>query len=177
MEFVEKFIRGVVMLGAVGILSLVGIYAWYNTAPRRPRTVSPTAVYYEGLAEPFKVEQHGIWVICWFDQVANVDKCRNSAFDGRLVYEGVYVPYNSRNPIPQAELIIASKTMNEAQEDVEVFATNEESSKPGFYGIPLIYLENGNILIPKKALKEANARLEELERANSPYAPRRRSNK
>jgi hypothetical protein len=36
------------------------------------------------------------------------------------MYEGVYLPYPQRSPIPQSELVIAEKKMNLAQEQLEV---------------------------------------------------------
>ncbi len=167
MTQLEKRIIWIVGIAILILAALLGLnYWWANVPPPRPANVPSTAVYYGGLATPFPASKNGEWVNCWFDPVQNVDKCRVAFADGRLLYEGVYLPYEKQMPIPQSELSLDSKTMNRAQEQVEVNASNQESSEPGTQVVPLVYLRDGDVLIPEKGYAAGKKRLDELRAAH-----------
>lgn len=154
---------GALFLLLIGLLKL---YSWWaNIPPAKPANMPSTAGYYGGLATPFPASKRGDWVNCWFDSKQNVDRCRVTFVDGRLLYEGTYLPYHGQAPVPQEELVIDSKTMNRAQEQVEVNASSQESSEPGIQVIPLVYLRNGEVLIPEKAYGAGKKQLDELRAA------------
>jgi hypothetical protein len=122
---------------------------WFSFPPPRPATVPPNAVYFLGLATPFPASKNGDWVTCWFDSGQKVDRCRVMFTDGRLRYEGIYRPYRARAPFVGSELSIDSKQMSRSHMPIEVQASSSESSEPGVKGVPLVYLLNGDVLIPE----------------------------
>jgi len=163
-----RLIKVVVVVGAGFAVYLVGAYWWYSTPPHRPKSVPRTAAYYAGLAIPFGIGQHGAWINCWLDVAQKVDRCRNTSVDGSILYEGIYAPYQKRMPVPESELLIDSTVMNQAQEEFELSATSQESATPGLVFVSLIYLRNGEILIPDKVYREATKRLDDLRQTHSP---------
>lgn len=159
-----------IALLVVGLVILVAVLLrlnewWGNVPPPRPADVSAAASYYGGLATPFPYPKRGQWVECWFDSNQSYDVCRVTSFDGRVDFEGTYVPYPKQPPIPENRLFIDAELMNKAQQEVEVL-----SSPSDFQFVPLVYLRNGSVLIPARAYKDGQKRLEELENAHSPYA-------
>jgi hypothetical protein len=135
---------------------------WEKQPPPRPTHLPSTAVYYRGLALPFIINKNGDWVYCWFDTTQNSDRCRVTFVDGTLLFQGVFLPYRRQTPVPRDELLIDPEMMNTAQEQVEVDASIEESTVPGMCVVPLVFLRNGEILIPEKAYTSEKKRLDEV---------------
>ncbi|MGA9882647.1 MAG: hypothetical protein WBQ34_02890 [Candidatus Acidiferrales bacterium] len=172
MTRIEKRVICIAGITIVVLAALLWLnYLWANVPPPRPANVPPTATYYGGLATTFPYPKRGQWVNCWFDSERNADLCRVTSFDGRLVYQGIYLSYPRQTPLPETDLLIDSKTMNRAQEQIAVEASGHESSEPGIQGVPLVYLRDGDVLMPAKAYEAGKKRLEELQKAHSPYAP------
>jgi hypothetical protein len=159
-------------IAVIFVTYLVGTFWWADRPPRRPTSVSPMAVYWPGLALGLPGPRHGAWVACWFDRQQSSDQCRIDTVDGRALFEGTYSPYLSRVPIRSDELLIDLAAMSKAQEQVEVATSAGESSSPGPQMVPLIYLRNGDVLIPQKSYDTGRRRLDDLRQAGSPYAPR-----
>jgi hypothetical protein len=165
------WVIGIVILLLAAMLKLN--HWWANLPPKRPANVPSTAGYYGGLATPFPSLKRGDWVTCWFDSGKNVDRCRVTHVDGTLIYEGVYLPYQSQTPIPQSELLIDSDAMNLAQEQVDVGTPwTKGSDVMDFRVVPLVCLHNGKVLIPEKAYVQGSKRLDELQQAGSPHTPK-----
>ncbi len=168
MTRLEKRVSWIVGIAVLVLAALLRLNLWWaNTAPARPANVPSTAGYYGGLSTPFPASRRGDWVDCWLDSEQNVDRCRVTFVDGRLLYEGVYLPYQAKAPIPQGELSIDSGAMSRAQEQVEVDASGKESSEPGLQVVPLVYLNNGEVLIPQQSYEAGKQRLDELRKARS----------
>jgi hypothetical protein len=164
------WISGIVLVLLIAIKCL---YWWADTPPKRPANVPPSAVFFWGPPVGLPAHKRGDWITCWVDSKYNVDRCRVVEIDGSLLYEGVFVSFEGHASIPESDLVIDSKTTNLAQERVGLNATNEESIEPGPKYVPLIYLRNGQVLIPEKGYERGKQRLDELQKARSPYAPAR----
>jgi hypothetical protein len=123
------------------------------------------------LAVPFISEKRGDWVSCWFETSKNADFCRVVSFDGRLIFEGAYLPFPEQSPIHESELSIDAKKMNLAKEQVTVQATNPEAPDPGPNSVPIVYLRDGSVLIPAESYEQGKKRMLELQKYDNPLAP------
>lgn len=139
----------------LGIVLLIvgGAYWWANTPPRRPSNVSPNAVFlwagHLGLPAP----KHGTWIECWAEELNN--RCRLTNMDGTRLYEGEFAPSEGKEPIPAIDLRIKAEPTSDTTHWVRL---------NGMRGAPLVFLENGNVLIPREAYAEGAAKLERLRR-------------
>jgi hypothetical protein len=157
---------------AIVLLIVAVMFIWWAySAPQRPANVSSSAVFFWGPPVGLPGPKRGDWITCWFEPRQNEDRCTIVEVDGSLLYEGVFVPYGSQTPLPASQLLIDSKMTNLAQERVSVMVLRQDSSKPVPRFVPLIYLHNGEILVPEKGYERAKERLNELQKAHSPYAP------
>jgi|HubBroStandDraft_1064217.scaffolds.fasta_scaffold626209_1 hypothetical protein len=148
----KRFLHGL-GIAFLGLCILYGLfYLWEGMPPKRPANVPSSAVYYPGLANPFITSKTGQWVNCWFDAEKNIDRCCVTHVDGSLIYEGDYLPYQRRTPIPQNELLIDSDAMNLAQQ--QLFVGNQQTGSTGltFRVVPLVYLRNGEVLSSRRGL-------------------------
>jgi hypothetical protein len=75
---------------------------------------------------------------CW--ESKGEDRCRLSALDGTTEYESVFVPYGRKAPLPADQLDI--DTNKTTEQDAEAIWLND-------WWVPLIYLKNGDVLIPE----------------------------
>src|SRR6266581_5464566 len=98
----KKFTR--VVLGTVIILTAIVLW-WGGHKPRRPRTVSSNALYVLPDNVPFTLHKTGYWLDCWFDERANVDRCKLSHEDGTSSVEDAFLPCVGQTPLPQRELV------------------------------------------------------------------------
>jgi hypothetical protein len=166
-------IKALVITGGIALVLGVAVYWWADTPPRRPPSVSGNAVFLWGPPVGLPAPKRGGWIMCWFDSQQKVDRCRIAEVNGSLLYEGIFVSYEGQASIPDVDLVIDSKTTNLAQERVAIDATSQESMAPATRWVPLIYLRNGEVLIPQKGYDRGRQRLDELRKSHSPYAPTR----
>jgi hypothetical protein len=102
-------------------------------------------MYIERAIVPFKTSRTpGDWLDCWFDTSEGADKCRLMNDKGALEFEGIFVPYEGSSPVPQSELIL----------DRRRTGTVWTGSYDKGIHVPLVYLTNGQILLPKAAYAE-----------------------
>jgi hypothetical protein len=148
-------------------LAVFSLYWWANTPPKRPSGVSSDAVFVWGPPVGLPAAKRGDWIMCWMDSSENADRCRIVDAGGWIRYEGVFVSYEGLT-VSDVDLKIDSKKTNLAQERVGVSAADEESVGSGLTFVPLIYLRNGDVLIPKRGYQRGKGRLDELKRAHSP---------
>jgi hypothetical protein len=140
-----RILRGMaITLGVLAILlviAVVGEFWWAGVEPRRPSGVPNDGVFlwapYRGIPKRIK----GIWLNCWQESTGS-DQCRVSAQDGEVIFKGEYVPYGQTAPVPSSRLRI-----------------DPEMSRRYLLGVgggfaPLVYLTNGQILIPASKYKE-----------------------
>jgi hypothetical protein len=160
---------------ALVVLGIIGIYWWADTPPMRPAGVTKDAIFFWGLPVGLPAPKRGDWVSCNFDPKLNQDVCRIVAMDGVLTYKGIFIPYLAKMPWHDDQLTIDSKLTNLAQERVGVNPTKPEFGERGISYVPLVYLRNGDVLIPELAYDEGAKILGELKTTNSPYAPAAKS--
>jgi hypothetical protein len=129
-------LTGLVVIAFVTFL----IVAWHGSRlPKRPANISPKAAFLEVGIVPFKFSTHGDWLDCWKDDRANMNRCKYTDEMGAVYYEDFVLPYDGTSPVPEEALLIDSKR-----------------TRTFHYGItdknirfPLIFLENGQILLPQ----------------------------
>jgi hypothetical protein len=87
----KKYSR--VVLGTVIIVAAVVLF-WEGREPRRlrPGTVSSHAIYVLPDNAALRLHNRGYWLDCWFDEQANVDRCRLTDETGAGLFEDVYLP-------------------------------------------------------------------------------------
>ena len=131
------------IVGAVIVL-IVAVLWWAGRLPPRPHTVSASAIHVQPSDAPLTLRLTGYWLDCWFDQDTNVDRCKLTDRRGSSVFEDVFLPCAGQTPLPQSELVFKARWTG---------STWTRSDK-GIY-VPTIYLENGDILLPRSLYEEA----------------------
>ena len=127
-------ISGIVLILLVG--GVVGAYWWANTPPNRPGGVPLKAAWLWAPSVGLPAPKRGMWVSCWQDENSH---CRTTDKDGRLYYEGVFLPYKGQTRLPAGDLAIdVARTQEHAYE--HALFINEEL-------VPLVYLTGGEVLI------------------------------
>jgi hypothetical protein len=110
---------------------------------RRPKYLSPNALYIERAVVPFKLSSTpGDWLDCWFDENEQLDHCKMTDDKGNPEFEDVFLPYEGQSPVSQDKL---------------VFDTGRGGIWIGSYekGFPIVYLTNGEILLPRSEFEKA----------------------
>jgi hypothetical protein len=150
----------VLLLSLIGLLFLAisGAYWWSNVPPRRPQGVSASAVFlwtgHLGLPSP----KHGTWIECWTDAASKVNKCRLTEMDGRSGYEGVFIADTDKSPVPESDLRIKAEPTSDKTNWIRL---------DGLRGAPLVFLQDGTVLIPQERYQEGAARLAHLRQIQS----------
>lgn len=140
----RKFSR--VAVGTVIILAAFVLW-WGGYKPRRPRTVSSSALYVLPNNVPFTLHKRGYWLECWFDQQENVDRCKLTDENGTVSFEDVYLPCVGHTPLPQTELVFST------QQTGRVWTQSPDKR----INAPVVHLENGQNLLPQSSYAEAKS--------------------
>jgi hypothetical protein len=126
---------------ALLILGIVGAYWRSNTEPRRPKGVSADAVFlwapYVGVPGP----RRGWWLYCEQKFEGSI-WCTVSEIDGATKYEGEFIPYH-------VGTIIAPDSLK-----IDPLKSRELGVWIDHKNVPLVYLKNGEILIPASKYDE-----------------------
>jgi hypothetical protein len=138
----KKFTR--VVLGTVIILTAVVLW-WEGHNPRRPRTVSSNALYVLPNNVPFTLHKTGYWLDCWFDEHANVDRCKLTDENGTVSFEDVFLPWIGNEPLHPSVLVFNKKRTG---------YTWTRSPDKGI-NVPVVVLEDGEVLLPRSFYAEA----------------------
>lgn len=138
----RKFTR--VAVGTVIILAAVVLW-WAGHKPQRPHTVSSSALYVLPNNVPFTLHKTGYWLECWFDQHANVDRCKLTDENGTVSFEDAFLPCVGNTPLPQSELAF------NAQRTGETWTRSPDNT----FNVPAVQVENGQILLPRSFYTEA----------------------
>lgn len=133
---------------AVLIAGIAGAYWWANTVPSRPQGVSSNAVFLWAPYVGFPGPRRGWWLACWEADACN--RCKLNSVDGSIEYEGEFVLYGDKGPVPASELRINPTKSREHKVWV------------GDALVPLVYLDNGKILIPASGYKAGTRLLDQL---------------
>lgn len=138
----KKFTR--VALVTVIILA-TGALWWEGRKPRRPRTVSSNALYVLPDNVPFTLHKTGYWVDCWFDEHANVDRCKLTDENGTVSFEDVFLPCIGKEPLHQSVLVFKTPETG--------FTWIRSPDKKT--NAPVVYLKYGQVLLPQSFYAEA----------------------
>ncbi|MGA9352423.1 MAG: hypothetical protein WBV46_01950 [Terriglobales bacterium] len=138
----RKFTR--VVLGTVIILAVVGLW-WEGHNPGRPRSVSSNALYVIPNNVPFTLHKTGYWLDCWFDEHANVDRCKLTDEQGTGSFEDVFLPCIGNEPLHQSILVFDTRWTGH---------TWTRSPNKGI-NVPVVYLKYGLVLLPQSFYAEA----------------------
>jgi hypothetical protein len=128
------------VLGAVFfvlVAAFFGPFWWSTRTPQRPAIVAKDAVFlwapHVGLPAP----RRGWWLSCRCD--AGRDYCRLSDILGNTEYDGEFITFGTQTAEPGNELTIDPKK------------STEHKIWVGDKLVPLVYLKNGDILIPRES--------------------------
>jgi hypothetical protein len=138
----KKFSRAV--LGTVIILA-VGLLWWLGHKPRRPSTVSANALYVLPNNVPFTLHKTGYWLDCWFDQHANVDRCKLSDEDGTGSFEDQFLPCVGQSPLKKSALVFDTRWTGD---------TWIRSPDKGV-NVPVVVLKDRQVLLPQSFYAQA----------------------
>ena len=150
----------IIVAAVVGaaILALAGAYWWSNVPPKRPKDVPADAVFlwagHLGLPAP----KHGTWIKCWTDTAKGVNQCKLTEMDGRVTYEGVFLADTGKTPVQQSDLTILGE---QTSQSVNLWVRSQGQL------VPLVFLKNGTVLIPKDAYQDGLTKLEQLRKQQS----------
>ncbi|HZE81439.1 MAG TPA: hypothetical protein VE604_11085 [Candidatus Polarisedimenticolia bacterium] len=129
-------------LTAILVVVVTGIAALYwrsNTIPGRPNNVSPSAVFLWAPYVGLPAARRGWWMSCEH-QPPQPARCALSDIDGTLKYEGEFLPY------------VAGVAVGKL--DIDAEKTREYKIWVGDALVPIVYLKNGEILIPSSRYEE-----------------------
>jgi hypothetical protein len=161
MPIAAGFVLGAIALGVVvalllrftprkfsrvilGTLIILAAFVLWWAEPRRPHTVSSTALYVLPNNVPIRLHQSGYWLECWFDQHNNVDRCKLTDEHGTVSFEDVFLQCEGCKPLPQSELVFKRET-----------GRTWIQSCDKRVNVPVIYLPYGQTLLPRSIYKEA----------------------
>jgi hypothetical protein len=144
LRFAPKNFRRVV-LGAVIILVAVVLF-WEGRKPRRPPTVSADALYVLPDNVPFTLHKTGYWVDCWFDEHANVDRCKLTDAKEAVLFEDVFLPCVGKEPLRQSVLVFNGRRLWTA----DIWNRSPEKGTK----VPVVFV-NGQVLLPRSFYAEA----------------------
>jgi hypothetical protein len=136
----EKVVYALATIVALLILGLVGAYWWAGTVPSRPKTAAANAVFLWAPHVGFPGPRRGWWLSCSDDNGHN--RCKLSDVDGNTEYEGEFVPFGDKTPVPADELKIDPEK------------TSDNKLWIGSALVPLVVLQNGKILVPAGKYEE-----------------------
>lgn len=138
------------ILGTMMVLVVVVLW-WAGRPPRRPGSLSSNALYIERGVVPFKLSSTpGDWLDCWFDEHERVDRCKMTDENGKLEFEDVFLPYEGQSPLLQDKLVFDTRRTG------QVWTGSYEKGTR----IPVVYLTDGEILLPRSEYEKAKHTVE-----------------
>jgi hypothetical protein len=148
MALLKNVIYAVAATSALLIGGLVGMHWLANKVPTRPKAVAQNAAFLWAPAVGFPggLPRRGWWLACWENH--GHDHCRLSDIDGNTQYQGEFVPYGGKAPLSSDQL------------EIDTERTTEHKVWIGSELVPLVYLKNGEILVPASGYDEAKRLLE-----------------
>lgn len=148
MTIMGRISSALVVIMFVVVIGIAIAYWQSGNTPPRPRTVAQGAVFLWAPNLPFPRPRRGWWLSCRYDQ--GHDVCTLSGVDGKPDYVGEFVTYRSQGVLSDSQLAIDP----EKSTDHNVWIEGQL--------VPLIYLKNGEILIPKDKYDQGSQMLDQL---------------
>jgi|ERR1035438_651377 hypothetical protein len=144
LRFAPRNIRRVV-LAAIIVLVAVALF-WQGRKPRRPPTVSSNALYVLHDNGQATLHKTGYWVDCWFDERANVDRCKLTDEKGTVSFEDVFLPCIGKEPLHQSVLVANGYR----QRTADIWNRSPEKGST----VPVVFVD-GQVLLPQSFYAEA----------------------
>lgn len=141
LSLLEKSGAVLTVLVVAIIVAVVGGYWWSNTTPFRPKGVPSTAVFLRAPATGAPGAPQGEWLACTEREGHNY--CRLTDKSGRTEFEGEFIRSHGSNAVPDDQLRINA-----------LATSKDESVWLSDTWVPLVHLENGEILIPASKYDE-----------------------
>ena len=143
-------LKRISILAAIVVIGGFGLW-WVGRRPNRPTSLPANAVYLESGVVPFKLRSTpGTWVGCWYELADQADRCRLTDENGKIEYEDIFLPYDGRAPVPESALIF----------DSHLTGLQWTGSYEKRIRVPVIYLTNGRILLPRAIFEDAKRKVE-----------------
>jgi len=151
-----KIIGVLVTLGACMVIIVLW---WASRPPKRPAGISASALYIERGVVPFKLSSTpGDWIDCWFDAREGADRCKLTNEKGKVEFEDTFLSYGSKTPIPKSDLILDTRRTGHLWS-----GTYEKGTR-----YPIVFLQNGEILLPRSEYEKAKGTVEWAEGTRTP---------
>jgi hypothetical protein len=125
---------------ALLIVGLAVAYWWAGQIPSRPKGVAANAVFLWAPHVGLPGARRGWWLSCWDD--AGHDRCKLSDVHGNTEYEGEFVQYGNEGSVPADQL------------NIDPEKTSDNKVWVGSALVPLVFLQNGKVLIPATKYEE-----------------------
>lgn len=137
---------------AAGLVIIGGLLLWWvGRLPKRPPILPANAIYIEIGVVPFKLRSTpGKWLGCWYSPTDQADHCKITDENGKLEFEDVFLPYAGQEPVPTSALALDSHRTG------RLWTGSYEKG----IRVPVIYLTNGQILLPKTVFEEAKRKVQ-----------------
>ena len=148
MTLFEKAVYTVAALIVLLIAGVVGGYWWAGRVPSRPTGVAANAEFLWAPHVGFPGPRRGWWLSCW--ENAGRNRCKLSDVAGNAEYEGEFVVYSDKGSPPTDQLKIDPEK------------TTDNKVWIGSALVPLVFLQNGKVLIPASKYAEGARLLEQL---------------
>lgn len=92
------------------------------------------------------IAKTGYWVDCWFDEHANVDRCKLADEKGTVSFEDVFLPCIGKEPLHQSVFVFNGRRLWTA------YIWNRSPEKGT--EVPVVFV-NGQVLLPRSFYAEA----------------------
>ena len=127
-----------VISGVIG--GAVALMIWHarGAGVAVPKDMPSNAKFLQSGFEVSTNEPLGNWVACSLHPAESVDWCRVTDQKGTVVYQGDFLPVNSTQPLPDAELIVMSANPK------KIWVHGPVEDGP----VPAIPLTSGSVLVP-----------------------------
>lgn len=164
----KVFLRIVGYTGACVLLALLALIArieWATRTPRRPKILPAHATWAPAPAVPLPLSRRGHWVGCGIE--GNYNRCIVTSPKGKVEYDGLFRSYDGNEPVPEDRLRFRSPEVGTGPlQWGRLDACNKK--------VPVIWLQDGAVLIPLEGFDElkpwveSNRRLQSATSATTP---------
>ncbi len=148
MTLLEKAIYLIAGLVLLMVIAFAGAYWWTSRVPGRPAGVRADAAFLWAPAVGLPAPRRGSWLSCWEESQHIL--CQLNNIDGAFEYKGEFTEYREQRLIPPSELL-----------KIDLGKTRDDNVWVGGALVPLVYLQNGDVLVPVAKYNESVRLLKE----------------